>query len=273
MAPKPKSEKFMRRSLAALSVVIAAALTPAPALAIKKLPYPEVRVTAPDEVKAEPALEAMRKQLVEAISRRNVGLLYEFVGPTFFWHSNGEPSEQFDKNRDALHNFKVAFGFREAGHNADSPKHENQLWEELEALTSGAPALYRMEGNRSVLCEPVNAEPADGEAMDRALERIDVEDEDSEWVYTLAEITLTEKPGGGGVVETVSNLAMPIAATNPPTQRLGNNPIPTHYQLLLPSGKTGWVDVQDVQPLALNKLCYGKTPDGAWKIVGYEQNN
>jgi hypothetical protein len=263
----------MRRMLAASSLAAAIALAPAPAAAIKKTPYPEVRIAVPDEVKAEPALEAMRKQLVDAVARRNVGLLYELVGPTFFWHSNGEPSEQFDKNRDALHNFKVAFGFREFGHSSDSQKPENQLWEELEAATSGAPALYPMEGNPGVLCEPANAEPVDGAAMDRAIEQIEVEDEDSEWVYSVAEITLTENPGGGGVVEKVSNLAMPIAATNPPTKRLGNNPIPTHFQLLLPSGKTGWVDVQDVQPLALNKLCYGKGPGGAWKIVGYEQNN
>ena len=79
------------------------------------------------------------------------------------------------------------------------------------------------------------------------------EDEDSEWVYSLDAITLTEKPGGGGAVETVSKLAMPIAATDPPTQPLGNNPIPTHYQLLLPSGKTGWVDVNAVQSLAVDR--------------------
>src|SRR5262249_40567114 len=157
------------------SFAIAIALTPASAMAIKKTSYPEVRVAAPAEVKAEPALEAMRKRLVDAVAHRNAGLLYELVGPTFFWHSNGEPSEQFEKSRDALHNSKVAFGFRESGHNSDSPKQENQLWEELDALTSGGPALYQMEGNPGVLCEPVNAEAVDGETMDRALERVDVE--------------------------------------------------------------------------------------------------
>lgn len=262
----------MRAALAAVSFVAAVALAPAPAAAIKKTPYPEVRVDVPAEAKAEPALEAMRKQLASAISRRNAGLLYEHVGPTFFWNSDGEPSEQFDKNRDALHNFKVAFGFREAGHGSDSPNPDNQQWEALDDMTSGA-TLSPMEGNAGVLCGPLGAEPVDGNAMDQAIKLIEGEKESSEWVYSLAEITLTEKPGNGGAVETVSKLAMPIFATHPPSQALGNNPLPTHYQLLLPSGKTGWTDVKAVQPLAVDKLCYGKGPDGVWKIVGYEQNS
>jgi hypothetical protein len=261
------------RSAFAVSSLLAAAIAfaPAPAAAIKKTSYPEVRVEVPAEAKAEPALEAMRKQLANAILRRNAGLLYELVGPVFFWTADGEPSEQFDKTRDALHNFKVAFGFRQFGHDSDNQNPEDQLWETLEDITSD-PSLVRMEGNAGVLCGPLGAEPTDGNAMDRATERIENEDEDSEWFYSLGEVTLTEKPGGGGTVETVSKLALPVAATYPPTQALGNNPLPTHYQLLLPSGKTGWVDVKAVQPLALDKLCYGKGADGVWKIVGYEQN-
>jgi hypothetical protein len=261
------------RSLAASAFLAAAiAFAPAPAAAIKKTPYPEVRVEVPAEAKAEPALEAMRKQLASAISRRNAGLLYALVGPTFFWNTNGEPSEQFDKSRDALHNFKVAFGFRQFGHDSDSENPRDQLWEVIEDITSGA-ALFQMEGNPGVLCGPLGAEPADSDAMDQAIERIENEGEDTEWFYSLAEITLTEKPGGGGAVETVSKLAMPIAATHPPSQALGNNPLPTHFQLLLPSGKAGWVDVKAIQSLAVDKLCYGKGADGAWKIVGYDQNS
>jgi len=266
-------EKPMRSApVAAFFLAAAIAFAPAPAAAIKKTPYPEVRVEVPAEAKAEPALDAMRKQLANAILRRNAGLLYELVGPAFFWNADGAPSEQFDKNRDALHNFKVAFGFRQFGHDSDDQKPENQLWESLEDATS-SPALFPMEGSPGVLCGPLGAEPADSDAMDRAIERIESEDEDSEWFYSLDQITLTEKPGGGGAVETVSKLAMPVAATYPPTQALGNNPLPTHFQLLLPSGKTGWVDVKAVQPLATDKLCYGNGADGIWKIVGYDQNS
>ena len=262
----------MRSALAASSLAAAIAWAPAPAAAINKTPYPEVRVEVPAEAKAEPALEAMRKQLADAISRRNAGLLYELVGPNFFWNANGEPSEQFDKKRDALHNFKVAFGFRQFGRNSDSQNPENQLWETLEDIVSD-PTLFQMQGNPGVLCGPASAEPIDDNAMDQATERVENGDEDSEWFYSLGEVTLTARPGGGDAVETVSKLAMPVAATEPPTRALGNNPLPTHYQLLLPSGKTGWVDVRAVEPLAVDKLCYGRQPDGGWKIVGYEHNS
>jgi hypothetical protein len=261
------------RSLTASSFLAAAiAFAPAPAAAIKKTSYPEVRVEIPAETKAEPALEAMRKQLANAISGRNAGLLYALVGPTFFWNTNGEPSEQFDKDRDALHNFKVAFGFRQFGHNNDGENPRDQLWEVIEDIVSGA-VLSPMDGNPAVLCGPPGVEPADSNAMDQAIERIETDGEDTEWVYSIAEITLAEKPGGGGAVETVSRLAMPIVATYPPSQALGNNPLPTHFQLLLPSGKTGWIDVKQVQPLAVDRLCYGKGSDGAGKVVGYEQNS
>jgi len=204
----------------------------------------------------------MRKQLAEAISKRSPDHVYALVGETFFWTLNGETSEQFDRNRDALHNFKVAFG-------SDS-RDESFLWVAFDDASS-APALFPLDGHPGVLCGPLGAEPDHG-AMDQAIERIE-NGNDSEWFYSLGQITLTEKPGNGGAVEKVAKLAMPVAATHPPTQALGNNPLPTHYQLLLPSGKTGWVDVKAVQPLAIDRLCYGKGADGAWKIVGYEQSN
>jgi hypothetical protein len=262
----------MRASLARAFLAAALALPPAPAAAIKKTPYPEVRVQLPSAAKAEPALETMRKQLADAIKRRNAGLLYELVGPTLFWNTNGEPSAQFDRDRDALHNFKVAFGFRQYGRDEDSHNPENQLWEVLEDVANGG-ALFEMPGKAGALCGPAAAVPVDAAIMDRATKQIENEDEDSEWVYSLGEITLTAMPGNGGAVETVAKIAMPVAATHPPTQKLGNNPLPTHFQLLLPSGNTGWVDVKSVQPLAVDKLCYGKGSDDAWKIVGYDQNS
>jgi len=41
----------------------------------------------------------------------------------------------------------------------------------------------------------------------------------------------------------------------------------------LPSGKTGWIDADGVDPLGIDRLCYGKDKSGAWKIIGYEQNS
>lgn len=246
-------------------------LAPLPASAVKKSPFPEVRVEAPKPYTADPALESMLKSLAYAIRKRNAGDLSALVGPAFFWTESGEPAEQFDKNRDALHNFKVAFGFRQHGRNSDNQNPENQLWELLDEMVSER-SLFLPDGGPNVVCGPAAAEPVDTDAMDQAIEKVENEDEDTEWVYSLSEITLTENPGGRAVIK-VSSMAMPIVSTYPPTKETGNNPIPTHYELLLPFGKTAWTEVKNVHPLAVDKLCYGKGNDGTWKIVGYDQNN
>jgi len=260
------------RSFTVGACLAIALLAAGPAAAIKKTSYPEVRVELPALVRPEPALADMLKALTDAVEHRNADELFALLAPTFFWTENGEPSQQFDRSRDALHNFKVAFGFRRLGARSDSGDRREQLWETLEDIVGG-PGLFPAESNRDILCGPATADPVSEAAMDSALMLLEHDNENSEWVYSLEPITLTERPDGGRAVATVANIAMPIAATNPPTKPLGNNPLPTQYQLLLPSGKTGWVEVDAVQPLAVDKLCYGKGPDGAWKIVGYDQNS
>jgi len=261
------------RSVLALPAVLASVLllSPTPAAAIKKTSYPEVKIEAPAPFKPDPALETMRKSLADIVRRKNVGDLSALLGPTFFWTTYGEPAEQFDASRDALHNFKVAFGFRQHGKNSDNQNPENQLWELLDEMVSER-GLFLQDSDPEVVCGPASAEPVDADVMDRAIELIQNGDEDSEWVYTFNEIALTEIPDGGTTAR-VASIAMPIVSTHPPTTAIGNNPIPTHYELLLPSGKTGWTEVKNVKSLAVDKLCYGKGPDGAWKIVGYEQDS
>ena len=53
------------------------------------------------------------------MASRNAAALFALVGPTFVWTSQGALTNEFDPGRDALHNFKVVFGFRAAGASAD----------------------------------------------------------------------------------------------------------------------------------------------------------
>jgi hypothetical protein len=46
---------------------------------------------------------------------------------------------------------------------------------------------------------------------------------------------------------------------------------PTHYEVLLPSGRAGWVPVTAVRPLKTDHLCYARTPAGEWKIAAFDQ--
>jgi hypothetical protein len=48
-------------------------------------------------------------------------------------------------------------------------------------------------------------------------------------------------------------------------------PAPTHYEVLLSSGKTGWIAAAAARPLTADRLCYAKTPDGRWAIVNFDQ--
>jgi hypothetical protein len=49
------------------------------------------------------------------VANRDTQALFSLVGPTFVWVSQGGLVDQFAFGRDALHNFKVVFGFREPG--------------------------------------------------------------------------------------------------------------------------------------------------------------
>jgi hypothetical protein len=45
---------------------------------------------------------------------------------------------------------------------------------------------------------------------------------------------------------------------------------PTHYEVLLPSGRTGWIAASAARPLLTDRLCYVRTSGGAWKIAIFD---
>ncbi len=45
----------------------------------------------------------------------------------------------------------------------------------------------------------------------------------------------------------------------------------THFEVLLPSGRSGWILVSAVRPLVTDRLCYAKNPNGDWRIAIYDQ--
>lgn len=257
----------------AASLALATALflpAAAPAAAMKKVPYPEVKVKPLAPFKSDSALDAMRKSLAGAVGRKDASALFALVGPDFFWTADGSPAEQYDSSLDALTNFKVAFGFRAHGENKDSDG-AAAFWGVLDDAVSD-PSLAAADDEPGIACGPVTAEVIDEGVRDRAQQEIADKDEDVVWVYTLKEIALTEKSTGGDTVSTVSNVALPVFSRYPAPKAGAELPA-SFYEVLLPSGKTGWIDADGVDPLGIDRLCYGKDEAGAWKIVGYEQNS
>jgi hypothetical protein len=88
----------------------------------------------------------------------------------------------------------------------------------------------------------------------------------------LAETAVAKAPGDTGApVAKVGTVALPLLSFYPPEKEGAPPPAPTHFEVLLPSGRTGWVPVTAVRPLSADHLCYARTPSGDWKIAAIDQ--
>jgi len=259
----------MRHVLLLPGILLSLLFASVPAGAIKKVPYPEITVRGLPVFKGDPALNDLRKRLAAAVAAKDADAAAALAAPNFEWTAGGVPVDDFDPKRDAAHNFKVAFGFRPAGKDADGPTDVGPQWELLNFFA--ADETLTQEPNSTLVCGSTIAKVTDEAALEEALQRVDEPDDLSEWVYTLGEITLTTAPDGGGTVAKVKSVAMPITAVHPEPSGDGNAPAPTHFELLLPSGQSGWTPVEGLRPLFIDRLCFAKVGD-EWKIALYDQS-
>jgi hypothetical protein len=254
----------MRRVLIA-SALILVALAPA-AAAVKKVAYPAVKVEMPAPFPGDVAFDAARKALAEAAAKKDLAALAALVAPGFVATVGGELGEQYDKTKDGLHNFKVAFGFRPFGKDADGDTDVGPQWELLADFAAEKNFAQGRDANTA--CAPALPVP-DGKAFERASALVEDPEQPAEWVYSLPEIALTASPGGGAIVGKAAAAALPVTGTSPPLRPGG--PQPVHLELLLPSGKSGWVPVAAVKPLTADQLCFARQANGAWQIAGYDR--
>ena len=249
----------------------AAAFTVATAIsshaAMKEVPYPLVKLKLDEAYTPDGAFAKMQKSFADAVAKKDSQALFALVGPTFVWMSQGELHNQFDLGRDALHNFKVVFGFRESGKDADGPVADGPNWE---ALAAFAADKFFYTATDTLVCGPTGATIADDRIYESARQTI-AADDSVEWYFTVAETAATATPSdAGSPVGRVSQLALPVMAVYPSSP--GTSELPaTHLQVLLPSGKSGWIPISAAIPLVTDRLCYAVTPDGSWKIAGFDQ--
>jgi hypothetical protein len=69
--------------------------------AVKKVPYPEVKVTVNQAYQPDPTFEKMRRAFAEAVATKDAAALAQLVAPMFLWTLDGQPSDQLDLGRDA----------------------------------------------------------------------------------------------------------------------------------------------------------------------------
>ncbi|MBV9969050.1 MAG: nuclear transport factor 2 family protein [Xanthobacteraceae bacterium] len=261
-----------KRNVAGGLIAVAALFSAPPCSAeVKKVAYPEVKVTLEKPYKPDAAFEKMHAAFLDAVQRKDLSALVALVAPTFLWTVSDQPADELDLGRDAIHNFKVAFGFRPLGQDVDGGVDNGPYWEVLATFAEDT-SYYVANDAGNLVCGPVAAEVADDKVFDQARRKIDAVNEPVEWYFTLAETSVARAPGDTGApVGKVGTIALPLIGFYPPEKEGAPPPAPTHFEVLLPSGRTGWVPVAAVRPLETDHLCYARTPAGEWKIAAIDQ--
>jgi len=271
-SPDPKTKCAfvgMRRLLiCATAAAGLAAMSDAALAAVKQIAYQAIKVDIAEEHKPDDAMNKMRKSFADAVAKKDSNALFALVGPSFVWLTGGVVSDNFDFGRDALHNFKVAFGFREPGKDVDGPVQDGPFWDALAAFASDETLDV---GGTTLVCGPTSAAVSDQAAFEMSAQRIGADDT-VEWYFTMTDVTATANPGGGAPVgKAAAAIAMPVLNAYPPVVEGQPSKPATHVQLLLPMGKAGWVPISAVRPLTSDRLCYAQAANGDWKIVALDQ--
>jgi hypothetical protein len=267
-----------RRAGRAGSVTLAAFFIAAPlgissaAAAVKKVSYPEVKVEIVEPYRPDAAFEAMSTRFSAAVAKKDEQALFALIGPNFVWTLEGSLTDEFDLGRDTLHNFKVVFGFRELGKNTDGNVADGPFWGALAAFAQDK-TYYKASDSGGLICGPIKADIANEDTLEAAQKKIAPGDDDQvDWYFTLGDTSVAKAPGDSGPpVGKVGKVALPVLSTAPAAKPGEPAPQPAFLEVLLPSGKTGWIPAAAAKQLAADHLCYAKTVSGEWKIVAYDQ--
>jgi hypothetical protein len=262
---------FVSSLISTAAVITFGALTTGSAFAIKKAPYTEVKIEIAEAFQPDAAFNAARKAFSEAVASKNADALFSLVGPSFVWIIDGALSSDFDPGRNAVDNFKIVAGFRAAGADHDGGVEGGPFWEALASYAAEG-TFYKVPDATNLYCSPTLAEATGEDALDKANAKLESGDDAPEWYFTVSADTpvMATPDGKGAPVGKLGKVAVPVLSMHPP-QEGDNPPKATHYEILLPSGKSGWIPVAAVLPMVTNRMCYGKNSAGEWKIVLFDQ--
>jgi hypothetical protein len=136
----------------------------------------------------------LRKQFIDAVAKKDAKALFELVAPGFVWTQNNSLASEFDPGRDAQHNFRVVFGFRAAGNDADGKVEDGPYWNNLAVFANDGTYYQSTDGGNQV-CSPVAASVVDEEVFAQAREKIETADEEADWYFIPRQTALTKTPG------------------------------------------------------------------------------
>ncbi len=232
---------------------------------VKLVSYPTVRVRVAEAYSPDAAFQKMQIAFAQAVAAKDSQAMLALVGPTFLWMSRGDLNDQFDFGRGATDNFSTVFGF---GTPAGGGAANGPLWEIL-ASFAGDQTFYR--ATNSLVCGPTSASVVDSDDFNSAKKRIGA-DETVEWYFTTADVVTVSTPTDAGTpIGHTGQVALPVISVSPQAKDGEAKPAITHLQVLLPSGKSGWIPISAAIPLATDRLCYALTANGDWKFAAFDQ--
>lgn len=213
-------------------------------------PYKPVAVT-PAEPYNDPSFAAFRKDLAAIAQRKDRAALAQLVvARGFFWVQDKDIA---DPKKSGIDNLAKAIGL-------DNP--DGSGWEIL-STDAADDTLAEVPQNQGLFCAP--APPRfDLRALQALIGQTDTDA--SDWGYPTSngvEVRAAAQPNA----PVIEKLGMFFVRVLPESAQTAQG-APPFLHVALPDGKTGYVALDAVAPLASDQICYTKEA-GAWKITGY----
>jgi hypothetical protein len=222
---------------------------PPPAAPVR--PYKPLAVTPPAPY-GDPSFVAFRKQLAEIAAHKDRAALAKLVVPQgFFWMQDKDLA---DKRKPSMANFASAI-------NLDA--RDGSGWAML-ASYANDPTGAPLPDRQGVICAP--ADPTvDPKAFQALVQATQTEPPD--WGYPVrdgVEVRSAPKPNA----PVVEKLGLTLVRVLPDSAAPENPQEQPFLHIAMPSGKAGFVPVDDLSGLGNDQMCYAKDATG-WKIAGY----
>jgi hypothetical protein len=214
-------------------------------------PYQPVAISAPEPIK-DPSFEAFRKQIGAAAQKKDRRALTALMAPNFFWM--GENGDKADKKRSGVDNLTKAIRLDAK----DGPG-----WDMLAAAAED-PTGTPFPDRKDTVCAPADPvfEVKDLEALAKATDT-----SEGDWGFpTQAGIEVHTGPRPNTPV--VEKLGLHFVLVMPEEPPSGQQDAPSMLRVVAPSGKTGYVPIDAINPLGSDQICYSKEATG-WTISGF----
>ncbi len=224
-------------------------LQPPPPAPIK--PYQSVAVTPPTAYN-DPSFVAFRKQLADVVAKKDrAALARMIVAQDFFWVQDHDLA---DKRKAGIDNLAKA---------TDLDAKDGSGWDALDGYAN-EPTAAELPQQKGILCAP--AEPGIDAKAFQALGQATGTDP-SEWGYpTNGRVDVHAAAQSNSPV--IEKLGMVLIRVLPDSGATSNSDQPPVLHVATPTGKSGYVDAQQLAPLGGDEMCYAKDA-GGWKIAGY----